>query len=132
MMKGLRYGIAAVWMGNGLLAKLLHLVPRHEAIVARILGPAYAGPLTRLIGLAEIGLGLWVLSGRWPRPTAALQIGLVLTMNALERWLAPDLLLWGPFNFAFALLFALVVFWWGSLEGEMRGQEGETIKGTSF
>lgn len=116
MAKLLRYGIAAVWLANGLLCKVLHLVPRHEAIVARILGPAYAGPLTRLIGVAEIGLGLWVLGGRWPRRTAVLQIGLVLTMNALELWLAPDLLLWGPFNLAFALLFALVVFWWGKLE----------------
>ncbi|RFP65949.1 hypothetical protein D0N36_05605 [Hymenobacter lapidiphilus] len=116
MVKLLRYSIAAVWLINGLLAKLLHLVPRHEAIVGRILGPAYAGPLTRFIGLAEIGLGLWVLSGRNPRPTAALQIALVLTMNALELWLAPDLLLWGPLNFAFALLFAVVVYWWGRLE----------------
>ncbi|SDX36064.1 DoxX-like family protein [Hymenobacter psychrophilus] len=129
MAKLLRYGIAAVWLANGLLCKVLHLVPRHEAIVARILGPAYAGPLTRLIGMAEIGLGLWVLTGRRPRPTAALQIGLVLTMNALELWLAPDLLLWGPLNFAFALLFALVVFWWGRLEGEVRSEHREVRVG---
>ena len=120
MAKLLRYGIAAIWLANGLLCKVLHLVPRHEAIVARILGPAYAGSLTRLIGLAEIGLGLWVLVGRWPRSTAALQIALVLLMNALELWLAPDLLLWGRLNFAFALLFALVVHWWGRLESRKR------------
>ena len=42
--------IALVWMANGLLCKLLMLVPRHAAIVARILGPAHASVLTRLIG----------------------------------------------------------------------------------
>ncbi|MBC7446743.1 MAG: hypothetical protein H7330_01650 [Hymenobacteraceae bacterium] len=34
-----RYASAAVWAANGLLCKLLHLAPRHEQIVARILGP---------------------------------------------------------------------------------------------
>ncbi|MFD2787617.1 DoxX-like family protein [Hymenobacter rubripertinctus] len=110
---GLHYLLAAVWLGNGLLCKVLHLVPRHEAIVARILGPQYAAPLTRLIGLAEIGMALWVLSGRWVRLSAAAQVGLVLLMNALEFWLAPDLLLWGRLNLVFAALFALLVYYYG-------------------
>jgi hypothetical protein len=37
--------IALVWLANGLLCKVLGLVPRHEAIVARILGPHAASPL---------------------------------------------------------------------------------------
>ena len=99
------YLIALVWLTNGLLCKLLVLVPRHAAIVARILGPAHAGLLTRLIGLGEIGIGLWVLSGIRPRWCAWTQIALVLTMNSLEAVLAPDLLLWGRFNAVFAVLF---------------------------
>ncbi|MGY2134902.1 DoxX-like family protein [Hymenobacter sp. HD11105] len=102
-----------MWLLNGLLCKVLALIPRHEAIVARILGPAYAAPLTRLIGLAEIGLALWVLSGRWVKLTAGGQIALVLGMNVLEIFLAPDLLLWGPFNLLFAALFALLVYYYG-------------------
>lgn len=109
----LRYSIALVWLANGLLCKVLHLVPRHEAIVARILGPTYAAPLTRLIGVAEIGLALWVLSGRWVRLTAATQIVLVLGMNVLEFFLALDLLLWGPLNLLFASLFALLIYYDG-------------------
>lgn len=109
----LRCGIAAVWLLNGLLCKVLHLVPRHEAIVARILGPAYAGPLTLLIGLAEIGMAVWVLSGRYRRLSVALQIALVLTMNVLEFLLAPDLLLWHQYNVVFAGLFALVLYYYG-------------------
>ena len=108
-----QYAIAAVWLVNGLLCKVLLLVPRHAAIVARILGPAHADPLTRLIGVGEIVMAGWVLS-RWQRRwCAAAQIALVLTMNALETLLAPDLLLWGRFNMVFAILFCLLVYWHG-------------------
>jgi hypothetical protein len=48
--------IALVWLANGLLSKVLNLVPRHTLIVARILGPTYARPLTVAIGLAEMGM----------------------------------------------------------------------------
>ncbi|MBF9220591.1 DoxX-like family protein [Hymenobacter ruricola] len=107
----LTYGIALVWLANGLLCKALGLVPRHAAIVARILGPAHAPVLTRLIGLGEIGIALWVLSGWKPRWCAAVQIGLILSMNTLEAWLAPDLLLWGRANALFAALFCLLIYY---------------------
>ena len=104
------YLIALVWLANGLLCKVLLLVPRHAAIVARILGPTHAGLLTRLIGLGEIGLALWVLSGVKSRWCALVQIVLVLSMNLLEAWLAPDLLLWGRANALFAGLFCLLIY----------------------
>jgi hypothetical protein len=109
----LRYAIAAVWLVNGLLCKVLYLVPRHEAIVARILGPEYAAPLTRLIGFAEIGMGIWVLSGRWLKLNVAAQIALVISMNVLEFWLASDLLLWQHLNIVFAGLFVLLLYYYG-------------------
>lgn len=102
--------IAAVWLANGLLCKVLLLVPRHAAIVARILGPAYAEPLTRLIGVSEIVMAAWVLSGWQRRWCAAAQIALVLSMNTLEAILAPDLLLWGRANALFAGLFCLLIY----------------------
>ncbi|UOR06192.1 DoxX-like family protein [Hymenobacter aerilatus] len=108
----LRYLFATVWLVNGTV-KLLHLVPRHEAIVARIVGATHATVLTRLIGVAELGMTIWVLSGRWVRVNAALQIAVVLLMNVLEFWLAPDLLLWHRLNIVFAGLFALVVYYYG-------------------
>ena len=108
----LTYCIALVWLANGLLCKLLGLVPRHAAIVARILGPAYAGPLTRLIGVAEIGMAIWVLSGMRRRWCVLAQIGLVAVMNTLEYCLAPDLLLWGRANALFAGLFMLLLYYY--------------------
>lgn len=106
------YLFAAVWLTNGLLCKVLNLVPRHEAIVARILGPAHAGPLTRLIGLAEIGMAGWLLSGIRRRWCVLAQMILVMSMNSLEFALAPDLLLWGRFNAVFASLFVGLLYYY--------------------
>jgi hypothetical protein len=106
----LTYLIALVWLANGLLCKVLGLVPRHAAIVARILGPAHAGLLTRLIGLAEIGMAAWMLSGIKRRWCVLAQMGLVAVMNTLEYFLAPDLLLWGHTNALFAGLFIVLLY----------------------
>lgn len=43
MYRFLTYLFALVWLVNGLLCKVLGLVPRHAAIVARILEPAHVG-----------------------------------------------------------------------------------------
>lgn len=109
--KSLTYAIAAVWLVNGLYCKVLNGVPRHQQIVARILGEPHAGLFTHLIGWGEVLMALWVVSRLWPRWCAAAQIGLVVTMNAIEFFLAPDLLLFGRFNAVFAGLFAVVVHW---------------------
>jgi uncharacterized membrane protein YphA (DoxX/SURF4 family) len=103
------YCIATVWLTNGLFCKVLNLVPRHKQIVARILGNNHAGTLTMLIGLSEIMMAVWIVSGYKSKFNAVLQIAVVLTMNALEFILVPDLLLWGKLNALFAFLFVLVV-----------------------
>jgi hypothetical protein len=103
--------IATVWLANGLLCKVLGLVPRHEQIVARILGSEYAHPLTVLIGISEIAMAIWVISRLYIRLNAALQIAIVLTMNVIEFALAPDLLLWGRLNIVFAIMFSVVVYY---------------------
>jgi hypothetical protein len=101
--------IAAVWVAMGLFCKVLDFVPRHEQIVARILGAAHAGLLTKAIGSAEILMALWVLSGVQPRVNAVTQIVVIGAMNVLEFMLAPDLLLWGRLNSVFALLFMILI-----------------------
>jgi DoxX-like family len=105
------YIIAAIWLVNGLFCKILTLVPRHEQIVARILGNGYAHTITILIGVAETGMAAWILSGKWSRLNAMVQIAVVITMNMLEFILAPDLLLWGKMNALFALILVLVVYY---------------------
>lgn len=111
MQKILTYFIALVWLVNGLVCKVLNLVPRHEQIVARILGDQYARPLTLAIGVAEIGMAIWVLSGIQPRYNAIFQMVIIAVMNLIEFVFAPDLLLWGRWNALFALIFILIIYY---------------------
>lgn len=106
----LNYLIAAVWVVNGVFCKIFDLVPRHQQIVARILGEACSWPLTVAIGMAEVGMAVWILSGIRSRTNAIAQIVVVGSMNVLEFFLVPDLLLWGKGNVVFALLFCLIVY----------------------
>lgn len=108
--KVLTYLIASVWVVNGLFCKILNGVPRHQRIVARILGEEYAPQLTKLIGIYEVLLAFWIVSFKWTRLCAWTQIGLVALMNAIEWVLAPDLLLFGHFNALNALLFMGIVY----------------------
>ncbi|MCU7548599.1 DoxX-like family protein [Chitinophagaceae bacterium LB-8] len=103
--------IAAVWLINGLFCKVLNLVPRHQDIVARILGDGHARLLTLLIGYSEIAMAVWILSGIWKRVNVITQILVILTMNIFEFILVPDLLLWGKGNAVFALLFILLIYY---------------------
>lgn len=105
----LRYLIAAVWLVNGLV-KISNLVPRHQQIVARILGSEYAQTLTVLIGIAEILMAVWIVSRIKPKLNAIVQIVVVAAMNILEFILVPGLLLWGRFNAVFAFLFIVLIY----------------------
>ena len=109
--KALTLLISVVWLANGLFCKVLNLVPRHEQIVARILGEDYSRPLTILIGLSEVLMAVWVLSKFKSKLNTIMQIIVVLTMNTLEFILVPDLLLWGRLNSLFALLFISLVYY---------------------
>ena len=109
--KILTYCITTVWIANGLFCKVLNLVPRHEQIIARILGDDHSRLLTILIGLSEIIMAVWILSAYKTKLNAITQIVVVATMNILEFILVPDLLLWGKLNSLFAFIFILIVFY---------------------
>ncbi|MEZ4795220.1 MAG: DoxX-like family protein [Flavobacteriaceae bacterium] len=107
----LTWCIAAVWVINGLFCKVLHLVPRHEAIVSRILGAEHSKTFTVLIGISEVFMAFWIVSRFKSKLNTMVQIMVVLFMNVLEFIFVPDLLLWGRWNALFALLFVLVVYY---------------------
>ena len=106
----LTYLIALVWLVNGLFCKVLNWVPRHEQIVASILGNQYADVLTKAIGIAEILMAIWIISGIKSRINAWLQMLIIALMNFLEFLLVPDLLLWGRLNLLFAILFIAIIY----------------------
>jgi len=62
----IRVLIGLVWLINGLICKVLMLVPRHNEIVSKILGEKHALLLTHTIGIGEIALAIWIWSGLSP------------------------------------------------------------------
>ena len=105
------YFIATIWLVNGLFCKVLNLVPRHQQIVAGILGDKYSGMLTVLIGLSEIAMAIWILSRIKTSANAISQIIIIAIMNTLEFLLVPGLLLWGKYNSVFAFLLIIIIYY---------------------
>ena len=103
--------MASVWLVNGLVCKVLNMVPRHEQIVSEILGSSHSRLLTILIGLAEIVMAFWVLSNYKSRLNAVLQMLVIGVMNVLEFMLVPHLLLWGQLNILFAFFFVSLIYY---------------------
>ncbi|RZK56416.1 MAG: hypothetical protein EOO91_12185 [Pedobacter sp.] len=102
--------IALVWLVNGLFCKILSFAPRHQEIVARILGERFAPSLTLVIGFLEVGMFVWILTGIRSKICSTLQILVIGVMNVLELLLAPDLLLFGKLNIVFAAIFIVLIF----------------------
>jgi hypothetical protein len=102
--------IPFVWLINGMFCKVLNLVPRHALIVSTLLGVEDALMLTRIIGIGEVLIVIWILSGIKSRHCAVFQIILVATMNIIEFICVPELLLFGKFNIVFAAFFIMVIY----------------------
>lgn len=89
----LTFGTASVWMVFGTWFKLLGMVPRHRLIIAAVVGEVAPGPITLVVGAAETALAFWIISGVYPRVSAAVQSLALVTMNTFELIYARNLLL---------------------------------------
>ena len=102
--------VAAVWLGHGLYNKLLGGSSRHLAIVQSVpgLGGLAGERVLTAVGIGEVAIALWVLSGWRPLRCAATQTVALLSMNVVELTYARPLLLWPagliPLNLAFLAL----------------------------
>lgn len=106
----LTFLIAGIWLVNGLFCKVLNWVPRHELIVARFFGESYSRFLIIVIGVFEILMAIWILSGFKPKINALFQIAIIAIMNLMEFIWAKDLLLWGSGNLIFAILLIVTIY----------------------
>ena len=102
--------IALVWLANGLFCKVLNLVPRHQEIVGRILGTEHAGAFTKIIGVLEIAMAVWIVSKIKSRWCAVVQMAVIGTMNIIEFIKVPDILLFGRINIMVAFAFISIIF----------------------
>jgi DoxX-like family len=109
--KILSYLIVIVWLVNGLVCKLMNIVPRHTLIVSYILGREHAVFFTKCIGFFEVLMAIWILLGYKSRLNAIMQILIIAAMNALEFILVPDLLLFGKMNAVFATGLIFIVYY---------------------
>ncbi|MFW2478005.1 MAG: DoxX-like family protein [Sediminibacterium sp.] len=100
-----------MWLINGLFCKVLNLVPRHEQIVARILGSKYSKQLTIIIGIAEILIAGIVLIKLKTKMNAVMQMLIIASMNIVEFIAAPDLLLWGRANIILAFMLISLIYY---------------------
>lgn len=114
MRRLLPFGIAAVWIFHGLYSKLLGGIPRHRAIVGRVLGEEWAHLATIAVGVAEVSIGLWVLSGWRRRECALVQTLALIAMNTLEIALAHDLLISAVGMVALNAAFLGLVWFWAT------------------
>ena len=120
MYKLANYLIAVIWIINGLFCKVFNIVPRHQMIVAGILGDNHAVLLTRAIGIGEISIAIWIITFKYHRLCAIVQIILIATMNTIEFFMVPDLLLFGRFNAVFAIILIATIYYTEFVIGKTR------------
>jgi uncharacterized membrane protein YphA (DoxX/SURF4 family) len=92
----LALAVAAVWLWHGLYHKLLAGAPRHLAIVQSVplLGGEVGRAVLLAVGIGEVALAIWVITGWRPRTAAAVQTAALLAMNVMELIWAREHLLW--------------------------------------
>ena len=80
----IRAGVAAVWLYEGLWCKLLGRVPLQRTVVTSVprLGPRFGAPFLQVLGIVEVALAVWVITGMAPALCAIAQTTLLVLLNA--------------------------------------------------
>ena len=78
--------------------------------MAAILGESHAHALTLLIGVSEIAMAAWIITGWRYRQCAAVQIAVIAGMNIIVFFAVPHLLLWGHLNALFAAMLVVLIY----------------------
>lgn len=79
-----RAAVAAVWLYEGLWCKLLGGDPNQLAVVQAVprLGPAVGAVFLKALGVVEVAMAAWALSGLAPVYCAIAQTALLVALNA--------------------------------------------------
>ena len=106
--------IAGVWIFHGLDSTILNGLPRQKMIGGDSLGESFADAAVIMIGVLEILLGCWVLSGLYRRLNAAVQTLALVSMNTLEILLAREFLISAGGMVFLNLCFITLIWWWAT------------------
>lgn len=90
----IRAAVAAVWLYEGLWCKLLRGEPREFEVVKAVprYGPRFGVPFLMALGVTEVTIALWVLSGVSPLLCAIAQTVLLVSLNANGLLFARDII----------------------------------------
>lgn len=79
----IRVAVAGVWLYEGLWCKLLGREPHQLTVVEAVprLGPRVGALFLKALGVVEVALALWVLSGSAPWLCALAQTVLLVALN---------------------------------------------------
>ena len=80
----MRGAVAGVWIYEGLWCKLLGREQRQVQVVEAVpfFGPRFGALFLKALGVVEVGIGVWTLSGIAPVLCALSQTLLLVTLNA--------------------------------------------------
>jgi uncharacterized membrane protein YphA (DoxX/SURF4 family) len=80
----IRIAVAAVWLYEGLWCKLLRGEPREFEVVKAVprYGSRFGVPFLMTLGVVEVSLAVWVLTGAAPLLCAVAQTVLLVSLNA--------------------------------------------------
>jgi len=80
----IRASVAAVWLYEGLWCKILGRVQSQVEVVTAVpkLGPRFGAAFLKALGVAEIALAVWVMTGVAPGTCAIVQTALLIVLNA--------------------------------------------------
>jgi len=79
----MRAAVAAVWLYEGLWCKILGRLPSQAQVVASVpgLGSRFALPFLKALGVVEVLLAAWVLSGILPGACAITETAFLIVLN---------------------------------------------------
>jgi uncharacterized membrane protein YphA (DoxX/SURF4 family) len=115
----LQCSVGAVWLYEGLWCKLLGCTPSQVEVVTAVprLGARFGVAFLKALGVLEVGLAVWVISGVMPALCAVTQTAVLVTLNV-------NGLLWSrkfihePLGMVVKnAAFLLLVWIWGAMPG---------------
>jgi uncharacterized membrane protein YphA (DoxX/SURF4 family) len=79
----IQISVAAVWFYEGFWCKILGRMQSQLQVVKAVprLGPLFGSPFLKVIGVVEVALGVWVLSGIAPGTCAIVETAFLVVLN---------------------------------------------------
>jgi uncharacterized membrane protein YphA (DoxX/SURF4 family) len=79
----IQISVAAVWLYEGFWCKILGRLPSQLQVVKAVpcLGPLFGSPFLKALGVVEVALGIWVLSGIAPATCAVVETVFLVVLN---------------------------------------------------